>query len=156
MVDPAAALFVFHCSLMVYVVPELRAWTAWTNAAFGENVPANPPLSFQATTVPLTVIAMSWLNPALAVKRSELPPMTAVLFADGVTVTLRLVLSMSIQVAPSLFVSVYWWVLTAEATVVVTSCAVSRVGEKVGLLPAPAEMVAPAAALFVFQRSLIV
>ena len=72
-------------------MPAANEMTDWTAAAFGENVPAKPPLSFHPTTwpepkvPPLTLMPMSWLRPALAVHRSALPEMMAYDAADGLT-----------------------------------------------------------------------
>src|ERR1700737_2201759 len=54
-VAPLAFLFVFHCSLTVYVTPWVRGTTVWAMAALGEKVPAKPPLSFQASGCPAVV-----------------------------------------------------------------------------------------------------
>src|SRR5438132_8709989 len=102
MLTPGAGLFVFHCSLTRYGLPAFIGTTAWTKAAFGEKVPANPPLSFQATMLPLTLMPRSWLYPAVAVHRSALPPRMACEFTLGVIVNARLVESMSVQVLPLL------------------------------------------------------
>ena len=100
-------LFVFHCSWIVYWVPAVMLNLVCANAAFGEKVPANPPLSFQAATAPLTVTARSWLYPAVAVHRSALPESTASKFAAGLRLIDSTPGSMSIQVWPSLLGSAY-------------------------------------------------
>ena len=48
-IEPGSDLFAFHCTFAVYAVPPTTGSAAWTNAALGENVPAEPPLSFQAS-----------------------------------------------------------------------------------------------------------
>src|SRR4029077_5131585 len=93
---PAAAkmmalvgLLDFQTSCTVYDVEPTTGMTVCTNAALGEKVPAYPPLSFQATTVPppysmpVTMRPMSWLTPAIDVQRSALPEMIAMEGADG-------------------------------------------------------------------------
>jgi hypothetical protein len=58
-------------------------------------------------------------------------------------------------VLPSLFGKRYCCVLTAVATLAAASSyAVSRVGEKVGEVPAPASMIVPEAGMFVFHSRL--
>src|SRR5450759_1691018 len=135
MVAPDALWFAFHFSLKTYVLAALIAYTPSTNAAFGENVPAKPPLSFHATSwsaapLTLTKMPMSWLKPALAVHRSALPPSRTVALTpvnEGLT---RRFASISVQVAPSLEPRLYCCVLAAPATSLVgTSWAVRRVGE---------------------------
>jgi hypothetical protein len=60
-------LFAFQTRRTVYCVPASSHRTVSTEAALGENVPAKPPDSFHATTVPvpkappLTQMPMSWL-----------------------------------------------------------------------------------------------
>src|ERR1700693_2831318 len=117
--------------------------------ALGENRPAKPPLSFHASGCPAVVgnappemaIPRSWLKPALAVQRSEFPPIHAIESAVGVTVVDRPVPSMSCQVVPSLFCRWYWSVLILLVTLAVetgTSCTERRVGENAGPIgPAP-------------------
>ncbi len=94
---------------------------------------------------------MSWLYPALQVHRSLLPLTTASSLLEGDRVTVSVVASMGTQVLPSLPRSGYCCVLTAVWDQAGSTSAVSRVGEKVGELPAAAAMVAPIAGLFVFQ-----
>src|SRR5207249_57281 len=71
--------------------------------AAGENVPAKPPLSFQATSVPgpyappLTMMPMSWLYVASEVHRSALPATMKLPVDAGVTVVLRPMLSTGCQ-----------------------------------------------------------
>src|SRR5450759_4714252 len=114
MVLPAAFWLVFHCSLMMCGLPAIvRGTTAWTNAALGENVPAAPPLSFQATTTPSTLIATSWLMPALAVHRSTLAVITAVESTPGETDSFSPVVSMSVHVVPLLLGRAYCFVVMA-------------------------------------------
>ncbi len=50
---PLVSLLVFQTSCAVYVVAAATGATVWTKAAFGEKVPAKPPLSFQPTRVPV-------------------------------------------------------------------------------------------------------
>src|SRR5258708_4930636 len=100
-------MLVLACSFAVEVGGAAAGITVCTKAAFGLNVPANPPLSFHALTAPPTVMAMSWLNPLLAVHRSALPPMRITPAEGAVNETVRLVASMSFHVAPSLPVRVY-------------------------------------------------
>src|ERR1700693_6143187 len=99
--------------------------TVCTEEALGEKVPANPPLSFQATILPgycaelasAMLMPRSWLYPACEVHRSTLPLMMACELVDGVTVMvsgLDEVESRSIQVVPSLFARVYCRLLTLE------------------------------------------
>src|ERR1700686_454536 len=88
--------------------------TVCTNAALGEKVPAYPPDSFQALTAPLTVIARSWLYPAVDVQRSAFALKIALELTFGVRVIESRVLSMSDQLAPSLPVRLYCIVDTAE------------------------------------------
>src|SRR3984893_6724189 len=140
----------------------------WTYAALGENVPANPPDSFQATICPgdwpllasATWIPMSWLKPALAVHRSMLPLSRAIESVAGVIVMASGVLevvSRSVQVAPSLLPRRYCALLAIDWTVpddTGISWAVRRGGEEEaqsGHGPAPARMVAPGADRFVFH-----
>src|ERR1700694_1454470 len=87
--------------------------TVWTKAALGEKGPATPPDSFQPLTTPLTVSARSWLYPALDVHRSAFALKIALELTFGVRVIESLVLSMSVQVAPSLPVRLYCIVDTA-------------------------------------------
>src|ERR1700730_13343028 len=145
----------------------------WTYAALGENVPAKPPDSFQLTIWPgywpvlasATWIPMSWLTPAFAVHRSMLPLSRAIESVAGVIVRASGVLevvSRSVQVAPSLLPRRYWPLLAPDWTVADDtgiSWAVRRVGEKdtqSGHGPAPARIVEPGAARFVFHCSLTV
>src|SRR2546427_814722 len=108
MLAPPAGLLAFHCSVIRYVVPAVIGYTVCTNAAFGEKVPAKPPLSFQATMAPLTLMPRSWLMPAVAVQRSALPVTMACALTPGVMVRTRLVASMSGRVAPLVLVTWYW------------------------------------------------
>src|SRR5438128_11493074 len=91
----------------------LTGTTVWTKAAFGENVPAKPPLSCQPTICPapyvppLIRMPRSWLTPACDVHRSALPDRTASELVVGVKLRLRLVASIGCQVVPLLPVSVY-------------------------------------------------
>ncbi len=93
------------------VVAAVTGVTAWTNAALGEKVPANPPLSFHATSwpapyaPPLTHRPMSWSTPAVAVQRSALPPRNAMPLTAGVNVEDNADASTSVQVVPLLAVS---------------------------------------------------
>src|SRR3984893_11026360 len=116
----------------------------WTYAALGENVPAKPPDSFQATICPgdwpllasATWIPMSWLKPALAVHRSMLPLSRAIESVAGVIVRASGVLdvaSRSVQGARSLWASRYCALPATDWTVADDtgmSCAARRVGEK--------------------------
>src|ERR1035437_843238 len=139
------------------------AYVAFTKAALGEDVPAKPPLSFQATRasappLSLTKIPRSWLNPALPVQRSELAPSTAVESAPGLRMVLRLGSSMGCQVVPLELLSEYWDVsgdLTKLGTVPVgKTSATSDVGEWLPGSPALAAMNVPGAFLLVFHLSL--
>src|SRR2546427_101985 len=119
-VAPAALVLVFHFTLKTYVLPELTLYTTCTKAAFGEKVPAEPPLSFQATSwsappFTLTKMPRSWLNPALAVQRSALADSTAVEAVPGERPAMRLVGSIVCHAAPSLLARLYCWLLTAVA-----------------------------------------
>src|SRR4030088_2736190 len=87
--------------------------TVWTKAALGEKVPAIPPDSFQPLTVPLTVIARSWLYPPLDVQRSAFALKMALELTFGVRVIESRVLSRSVQARPSLPVRLYCVVDTA-------------------------------------------
>src|SRR6266446_1046261 len=159
MVVPEADLLVFQRSLTVYVVPADIWITDSTMAALGEKVPAKPPLSFQATILPLTSIARSWLNPALAVKRSAFPMRSARVSAVEVTDKLKFVLSMSVQVDPSLLWSTYCSELARSVRPAPDgkNLSVSRVGENwLPIGPAPAWMVEADPALFVFHWSFVV
>src|SRR5260370_14583288 len=100
------------------VLPEATGMTTWTNAALGLNVPAEPPISFQALTVPPTVIEMSWFTPATDVQRSLLAVIRRKPSAGATTDALRLVASMSFQVVPSLPARLYCPVETIEVIVV--------------------------------------
>src|SRR5229473_1082991 len=93
-------------------MPAVTGTTATPDAALGEPAAA-PPLSFQATTVSLTAMPMSWLTPATLVQRSALAVITAWAVTLGVTVRLRAWASMSIHVVPLLETSLYCCVLTA-------------------------------------------
>src|SRR5207249_5858902 len=100
----------------------LTGTTAWTKAAFGENVPANPPLSFQPTICPvpyappLIRMPRSWLTPTCAVHRSALPDRRASELVFGVKLRLSLVASIGCQVVPLLPVSAYCCQLMAGGT----------------------------------------
>src|SRR5581483_9817471 len=117
---PLSAWLVFQTSLAVYVVLAVTGITAPTNAAFGENVPFRPPLSFHASgwpavvgkPVPLTMMPRSWLKPAVEVQRSALPPSTAIPVEDGVKVTATPESSV-VHVEPLLPVSEFWAVVHA-------------------------------------------
>src|SRR5256885_9277207 len=127
-----SGLFVFHCSLMLWVAT-VSGIATLMYAAFGENVPAKPPDSFQATTAPSTLMAKSWLKPALPVNRSALAVITAVEALATGTSAARFVASMSCQVAPLLLVSEYWPKLVMPPRVWLadgTIRTLSRVGEK--------------------------
>src|SRR5207245_11655948 len=94
---------------MVYVVATSRAATVWTNAAFGENVPAKPPDSFQPTMrpavpkpPPLILMPTSWLMPRVCVHRSAFPLSSTVPLTDGVICRVSDPLPRSCHVAPSL------------------------------------------------------
>src|SRR5207302_4559328 len=76
-IDPGSGLLAFHRSVIAYGVEAATGTAAFMLAALGLNVPAKPPLSFHATTLPLTATAMTRLNPALAVHRSALAVLTA-------------------------------------------------------------------------------
>src|SRR5438094_343555 len=120
------ALLAFHWSLTVYVVPLATPNEPCTKAAFGDRVPPNPPDSFQVSgcpaevgnPAPVTAMPMSWLKPALAVKRSALPPRIAKPVVPGVKAMLRPEL-MSTQVDPLLPVSLGCVVMHFEVLVVV-------------------------------------
>src|SRR2546422_666772 len=100
----------------------LTGTTVWTKAAFGENVPANPPLSFQPTICPvpyvppLTRIPRSWLTPACDVHRSALPERMAFELKAGVKLRPRVLASIGCQVVPLLPVRVYCCQLIAGGT----------------------------------------
>src|ERR1035437_2541150 len=142
------------------------AYVAFTKTAFGEDVPAKPPLSFQATMVSsdslapstLTKMPMSWLKPALPVHRSELAPSTAVELTLGLRVVLRLASSIGCQVVPSELLSWYCDVggdLTKlGAAPAGKISAIKEVGEMLPGAPAPATMKPPGSFLFVFHLSL--
>src|SRR5713101_3029346 len=152
------ARLAFHTRVAVYGTPAASGMTLSTNAALGENVPAKPPDSFHATTLPLTAIATSWLKPATEVNRSTLPVRIECEATEGVNETVRLVASMGCQVTPSLAVSVYCCVVCASITDAAdsgSSTAVKRVGEKLGSMgPAPAHIAAVApAGLLAFHCS---
>ena len=107
-----------------------------TNAALGENVPANPPLSFHATSVPvpyappLTMMPMSWLKPAVAVHRSAPAEIAKLVSAAGDMVTFNAELSIACQAVPSLLCKTYCEVLAAELEPATGSrSTVIRVGE---------------------------
>src|SRR5438876_735106 len=108
----------------------------------------------------LTKMPMSWLYPLLVVHRSAFPLMIAVQLAVGNTVRLNgvvEVVSMSVQLAPSLLASVYCRLLTlALRALAGISCTVRRVGEyfplPVGQEPAPTTML-PSVDLLVFHCS---
>src|SRR2546430_2640624 len=103
MLAPPAGLLAFHCSVIRYVVPAVIGYTVCTNAAFGEKVPAKPPLSFQAAMAPLTLMPRSWLMPAVAVQRAALPVAMACGVTPGGVVRAGLGASMSVQGAALLF-----------------------------------------------------
>src|SRR5256885_16907522 len=89
---PDAAWFVFQRRLNVYVCPAVIRKTVWPNAALGENVPPNPPLSFHASNwgappLSLTWMPRSWFRPALAVNRSAPAPINAYVVPDGLRLT---------------------------------------------------------------------
>src|SRR5205823_12705019 len=90
----------------------LTGTTVWTKAAFGENVPANPPLSFQPTICPvpyappLIRMPRSWLTPTCAVHRSALPDRTASELVFVVKPRLRVVAPIGCQFVPLLPVRV--------------------------------------------------
>src|ERR1700730_8002775 len=118
-IDPGVGWLAFHCSLTVYVIPAASDATVCTAAAFGEKVPASPPLSFQAITwpapkaPPLMKMPRSWLTPGDAVQRSALALRTAFEATVGVIVCTSVLASMSVQVVPSLPSSRYCCQLTA-------------------------------------------
>src|ERR1700736_1711962 len=107
---------------------------------------------------------MSWLKPACDVNRSALAVSSATEFAPGATVNAKGVAeveSMSAHVVPSLLARVSWFRSTAVLTGPApagTNLTDRPVGEKLPLPdghgPAPAQIVAPAAFLFAFHRSL--
>src|ERR1700732_4730833 len=85
----------------------VRCTTVCTSAAFGEYVPANPPLSFHATSwsgppLVLTEMPRSWFNPAPDVQRSALPLRIASESWVGVKLSFRAVASTSVQATPLL------------------------------------------------------
>src|SRR6266571_2691009 len=109
---PGAFLLVFHFSLNAYELPLARLKAPCTKAALGENVPAKPPDSFQATSwsaPPLTLAKMprSWLKPALAVHRSALALSTATSLAGAVRLSASRLPSMSDHADPLLPCSRY-------------------------------------------------
>src|SRR5439155_923750 len=97
MLAPLDPRLAFHLSATVYVVPAFIAYAASTAAAFGEKVPAEPPLSFHPTisdgyalgSAPATAIPRSWLAPATVVHRSAFPVISAMESLVGVTVVVR-------------------------------------------------------------------
>src|ERR1700730_8741176 len=147
-------LLVFQTMLTLYGVVAVIGSAHGAKAAWGEKVPPNPPLSFQATTLPLTEMPMSWLNPALAVHRSAFALRIAVPLTLGVNagrstpVNFQLVPSLLERLGCEVMAAVTRFVLAAG-----TSSTVSRVGENGSPLPAPAKMVAVSLRLD-FQTSL--
>jgi hypothetical protein len=110
---PTAAWFVFHFNLKTYPWPEVIAKSDWTNAAFGENVPAEPPDSFHASSwseapLSLTNMPRSWLKPAVAVHRSAFAVSKIDWFAVAAQARRRYRVSTSHQLTPSLFWREYW------------------------------------------------
>src|SRR2546428_12631339 len=94
---------------MVYVVAASRAATVWTNAAFGENVPAKPPDSFQPTMrpavpnpPPLILTQTTWLMPRVCVHRSAFPLSSTVPLTHVVIFRVSDPLPRCCHVAPSL------------------------------------------------------
>src|SRR5579859_302762 len=132
---------------------------AWTCTALGEEPPARPPLSFQASIEPLTASPRSWLYPAVGVQRSALPVTITVPAAGALYVRARCCGSTLIQDEPLLLESADWPVkaVLAMLAAVGTSCSVSLVGEnRPPMGPAPAKMVAAGEGLFVFHCSFTV
>src|ERR1700682_5890066 len=128
--------------LTLYGVAAVIGSAHCANAALGEKVPPNPPLSFQATTLPLTEIPMSWLNPALAVQRSAFALRIAVPATLGVKAGRST--PIDVQLVPLLPESVGCEVmaaLTRFGPAAGTSSTVRRVGENGAPPPAPAKIV---------------
>src|SRR5712692_1099673 len=150
----------------MYVCPPVSETTCCRNAALGEKVPAKPPDSFQPSGCPavvgnevsVTTMPMSWLKPALAVKRSALAPVNTWQSTVGVKARVNENGSMTCQVLPLLLVSEYCWVLTLSigALAVGKNMIDRRVGENLLTIgPAPATIwLVPE--WFVFHCSLIV
>src|SRR3982074_615079 len=102
-------------------------------------------------------IPRSWLPPALAVKRSALALSTHTEVAVGFTIIRRPVASTGVQSAPVLPALLYCLFVEPSTRLLAVGKrrTVSRVGEDVGPLPAPATIVL-VVGLFVFHCSLIV
>src|ERR1700732_858282 len=102
-------------------------------------------------------IPMSWLTPAVAVKRSALALSTHTEVAVGLTVIWRPVESIGVQSAPLLPALLYCLFVDPSTSVLAVGKRrnVSRVGEYVGPAPAPATIVL-LVSLFVFHRSSMV
>src|SRR5438309_2202149 len=102
-------------------------------------------------------IPRSWLVPTVDVQRSALALSTHTEAAVGITVICRPVASTGVQSAPVLPVLLYCLFVEPSTRLLAVgkSRTVSRVGEYVGPLPAPATIVL-LVSLFVFHCSLIV
>src|SRR5258708_12242333 len=116
MVALAAFLFAFHLILKAYVLPTLTGHVACRNAALGEYVPADPPLSFQPTSwspplLTLTKMPMSWLKPELAVHRSTLADTRAVPVPVGARAAVRLAASIGCPAPPPLSANSYFFLV---------------------------------------------
>src|ERR1700730_4248955 len=148
-------LLAFQTMLTLYGVVAVIGSAHCAKAALGEKVPPNPPLSFQATTLPLTEMPMSWLNPALAVHRSAFALRIAVPLTLGVNdgrstpIDVQLVPSLPERVGCEVVAALTRFGLAAGI-----SSTVSRVGEKGAAPPAPAKMV-PVSLRLDFQTSLM-
>src|SRR5437763_839036 len=117
-VFPAAARLAFQRRLKAYWFPGVSVITDWRKAALGENVPAEPPDSFQPTScggqpLTLTKMARSWLMPAFAVHRSALAWRITATGSSVVTVRVNLASSSARHAVPALPESRYCCVLEA-------------------------------------------
>src|SRR2546425_2492141 len=117
-------------------------------AAFGEKVPAKPPLSFQpirfdryaTASAGVTVIPRSWLIPATEVHRSTFPVNVTRQLSARFTLMVRAVPSIALQLLPSLLDRPYWLLLLASMTWPAgRNRRLSVVGECDGPGPAPAK-----------------
>src|SRR5207302_9160957 len=106
--DAGARRLAFHTSHTVYVLPTFKCRSVVTKAAFGEKVPAKPPLSFQATSVPdpyaapLTMMPTSWVHPAAVLRMSAPPELIELAFDPVGNAACRTCQARPFLVAPAL------------------------------------------------------
>src|SRR5205823_10184445 len=136
--------------------------TVSSAAAFGEKVPAKPPLSFQpirfagwvTASAGVTVMPRSWLIPATDVHRSAFPVSVTRQLSVRFTLMVRTVPSIGLQLLPSLLDRLYWLLLLASMTWPVgRNRRLSVVGGWDGPGPAPAKTTLLGVVLLLRQAS---